>query len=81
MVGVPRRTETKQKEAKVGDVVFFDWGGKGVWDDAGVITKMANGKAYVSAHTGARLNKPLDYYIATSKGTWADTFHVVPGWY
>ncbi|MER8012438.1 DNRLRE domain-containing protein [Streptomyces sp. NPDC094149] len=74
-------TETKQKEAKVGDVVFFNWGGKGVWDHAGVITKMANGKAYVSAHTGARLNKPLDYYIATSRGTWADIFHVVPGWY
>lgn len=42
---------------------------------------MAKGKTYGSTHTGARLNKPLDYSIATSKGTWADIFQVVPGWY
>ncbi|MFF7144287.1 amidase domain-containing protein [Streptomyces sp. SID2888] len=70
-------TETKQKETKVGDIVLFNWGGKTGWDHAGVITKMKNGKAYVSAHARARLNKPLDYYIASSKGTWADIFHVV----
>lgn len=35
----------------------------------------------LSAHPGVRLNKPLDYYVASSKGTWADIFHVVPGWY
>ncbi|MEW2131462.1 DNRLRE domain-containing protein [Streptomyces sp. NPDC005435] len=74
-------TESKQKEAKVGDIVLFNWGGKGGWDHAGVITKMSNGKAYVTAHNNARLNKRLDSYIASSKGTWADIFHVVPEWY
>ncbi|WP_405594410.1 hypothetical protein OG741_01860 [Streptomyces sp. NBC_01410] len=44
-------TESKQQYAKVGDVVFFNWGGRGVWDFAGVVTKMANGKAYVTAHS------------------------------
>ncbi|WP_159052291.1 hypothetical protein [Streptomyces longwoodensis] len=42
--------------------------------------KMVNGKAYVSAYSSARLDKLLDYYIATPKGTWADIFHVT-GWY
>ncbi|MFJ8350208.1 amidase domain-containing protein [Streptomyces sp. NPDC094153] len=52
-------TETKRKEVKVGDIVLFNWGGKGGCDHAGVITKTKNGKAHVSAHTGARLNKSL----------------------
>ncbi|WP_408649358.1 amidase domain-containing protein [Streptomyces herbicida] len=72
-------TESKQYEAKVGDIVLFNWQGHGGWDHAGVITKMSHGRAYVSAHTGARLNKRLDSYMST--GTWADIFHVIPGWY
>ncbi|MFK0025387.1 DNRLRE domain-containing protein [Streptomyces sp. NPDC090798] len=72
-------TESKQYEAKVGDIVLFNWQGRGGWDHAGVITKMAHGKAYVSAHTSARLDKRLDSFL--SEGTWADIFHVIPGWY
>ncbi|MER6473079.1 DNRLRE domain-containing protein [Streptomyces collinus] len=74
-------TETKQKEAKVGDIVIFNWGGKGAWDHAGVITKMVNGKARVTAHSHTRLDKPLDEYLRSSRGTWADIIHIVPGWY
>ncbi|MGW1067145.1 DNRLRE domain-containing protein [Streptomyces aureus] len=74
-------TESKQSKAKVGDIVLFNWGGSGGWDHAGVITKMANGKAYVSAHNNNRLNQRLDVYINSKKGTWADIFHVIPGWY
>lgn len=74
-------TETKQKEAKVGDIVIFNWGGKGAWDHAGVITKMVRGKAMVTAHSHTRVDKPLDEYLRSSKGTWADIIHVVPGWY
>ncbi|MFJ6633539.1 amidase domain-containing protein [Streptomyces sp. NPDC091376] len=74
-------TETKQKYAKVGDVVFFNWGGRGGWDHAGVVTKMANGKAYVSAHNNNRLNQRLDVYVNSQRGTWADIVHVKPGWY
>ncbi|GAB2464441.1 DNRLRE domain-containing protein [Streptomyces incanus] len=74
-------TESKQKEAKVGDVVFFNWGGKGGWDHAGVITKMAKGKAYVSAHNNNRLNQRLDTYIRSQRGTWANIHRVRPEWY
>ncbi|MFI8190928.1 amidase domain-containing protein [Streptomyces sp. NPDC085946] len=74
-------TESKQKEAKVGDVVFFNWGGKGGWDHAGVITKMKNGKAYVSAHNNNRLNQRLDTYINSQRGTWANIHRVIPEWY
>ncbi|MET9453118.1 DNRLRE domain-containing protein [Streptomyces cinerochromogenes] len=74
-------TETKQSYAKVGDIVLFNWGGKGGWDHAGVITKMSGGKAYVSAHNNNRLNQRLDVYINSQRGTWADIFHVIPGWY
>ncbi|MEV5007276.1 DNRLRE domain-containing protein [Streptomyces sp. NPDC055692] len=74
-------TETKQKEAKVGDVVFFNWGGKGGWDHAGVVTKMYNGKAYVSAHNNNRLDQRLDVYVNSRRGTWADIVRIKPGWY
>uniref|UniRef100_UPI003CD071AA amidase domain-containing protein n=1 Tax=Streptomyces hawaiiensis TaxID=67305 RepID=UPI003CD071AA len=39
-----------QSAAKKGDIVFFDWPGKGMYDHADVITKVKNGKAYVTAH-------------------------------
>ncbi|MGW7197682.1 DNRLRE domain-containing protein [Streptomyces chryseus] len=74
-------TESKQKEAKVGDAVFFNWGGKGGWDHSGVITKMSNGKAYVSAHNNNRLNQRLDTYIRSQRGTWANIHRVRPEWY
>ncbi|MFF9011598.1 DNRLRE domain-containing protein [Streptomyces sp. NPDC014870] len=73
--------ESHQKYAKVGDIVFFNWGGQGGWDHAGVITKMANGKAYVSAHTNNRLNYRLDSYVQSHRGTWADIIRVRPEWY
>ncbi len=74
-------TESKQKEAKVGDVVFFNWGGRGGWDHAGVVTKMKNGKAYVSAHNNNRLNQRLDTYVNSQRGTWANIHRVIPEWY
>ncbi|MFF3454539.1 DNRLRE domain-containing protein [Streptomyces sp. NPDC002730] len=74
-------TESKQQYAKVGDVVIFNWGGRGGWDHAGVVTKMANGKAYVTAHNNNRLNQRLDVYVNSQRGTWADIVHVKPGWY
>ncbi|MDN3293386.1 amidase domain-containing protein [Streptomyces ficellus] len=74
-------TETKQQYAKVGDVVLLNWAGKGGYDHAGVITKMANGKAYVSAHNNNRLNQRLDTYVNSQRGTWADIIRVKPGWY
>ncbi|MDK1472282.1 DNRLRE domain-containing protein [Streptomyces sp. 549] len=74
-------TESKQQYAKVGDVVFFNWGGKGGWDHAGVVTKMAKGKAYVSAQNKNRLNQRLDTFVKSQKGTWADIVRVKPGWY
>ncbi|MBB1245463.1 DNRLRE domain-containing protein [Streptomyces durbertensis] len=75
-------TETKQQHAKVGDVVFFKWGGKGNWDHTGVVTKMSKGKAYVSAQNRNRLDQRLDVFLKKSeKGTWADIVRVEPGWY
>lgn len=74
-------TESHQKYAAVGDVVFFNWGGKGGWDHAGVVTKMAGGKAYVSAHNNNRLNQRLDVYVQSQRGTWANIVRVKPRWY
>ncbi|WEH17185.1 DNRLRE domain-containing protein [Streptomyces sp. VNUA24] len=74
-------TESKQSEAKIGDAVFFNWRGEGGWDHAGVVTKMKNGKAYVSAHNNNRLNQRLDVYIKSKRGTWANIHRVIPEWY
>ncbi|MBX9420903.1 DNRLRE domain-containing protein [Streptomyces lateritius] len=73
--------ESHQRYAAVGDVVFFNWGGKGGWDHAGVVTKMAGGKAYVSAHNNNRLNQRLDVYVQSQRGTWANIVRVKPRWY
>lgn len=51
------------------------------WGHAGVITKMAKGKAYVSAHNNNRLNQRLDTYIRSPRGTWANIHRVRPEWY
>ncbi|MFG3722560.1 amidase domain-containing protein [Streptomyces massasporeus] len=53
-----------QSAAKRGDIVFFGWNGKGIYDHAGVITKVKNGKAYVTAHNKNRLDKPLNECLA-----------------
>jgi hypothetical protein len=70
-----------QSKAKVGDIVFFDWAGKGKWDHSGVITKMKKGKAYVTAHNNNRLNQAFDVYMKSKKGTTATIVRVKPGWY
>ncbi|MFF7046572.1 amidase domain-containing protein [Streptomyces massasporeus] len=65
-----------------GDIVFFDWNGKGIYDHAGVITKVKNGKAYVTAHNKNRLGKPLNEYLTGSnKGTDYSIIRVKPNWY
>lgn len=72
----------QQSAAKVGDIVFFDWNSKGIWDHAGVITKVKNGKAYVTAHNKNRLNKPLNEYLTGSnRGTDYSIIRVKPNWY
>ncbi|WP_353961734.1 MULTISPECIES: hypothetical protein [Streptomyces] len=55
-------------------MVFFNSGGRGGWDHAGVVTKMANGKADVSAHSNNRLNQRLDVDVNSQRGTWS---HIV----
>jgi hypothetical protein len=71
-----------QAAAKKGDIVFFDWNGKGIYDHAGVITKVKNGKAYVTAHNRNRLDKPLNEYLTGSnKGTDYSIIRVKPNWY
>ncbi|MFF8936916.1 hypothetical protein ACF08O_19680 [Streptomyces paradoxus] len=61
--------------------MFFNWGGKGGSDHEGVVTKMKNGKAYVSAHNNNRLNQRLDTYVNSQRGTWANIHRVIPEWY
>lgn len=71
-----------QSAAKKGDIVFFDWNGKGIFDHAGVITKVKNGKAFVTAHNRNRLDKPLNEYLTGSnRGTDYSIIRVKPNWY
>jgi cell wall-associated NlpC family hydrolase len=71
-----------QAAARKGDIVFFNWNGKGTFDHAGVITKVSNGKAYVTAHNNNRLDKRLDEYLTGSnRGTTYSIIRVKPDWY
>ncbi|MFE6716052.1 DNRLRE domain-containing protein [Streptomyces albidoflavus] len=72
---------SSQSKAKVGDVVFFNWGGRGKWDHAGIITKVKGGKAYVTAHNKNRLNQSFDKFMKSERGTTAAIVRVKPGWY
>ncbi|MET9579625.1 MULTISPECIES: CHAP domain-containing protein [Streptomyces] len=40
----PQWLGENQSAAKKGAIVFFDWNGKGIYDHAGVITKVKNGR-------------------------------------
>lgn len=71
-----------QAAAKPGDMVYFDWRSEGLFDHAGVITKVQNGKAYVTAHNNNRLNKPLNEYLTgNNRGTHYVIIRVKPNWY
>jgi cell wall-associated NlpC family hydrolase len=56
--------------AEIGDVVIYNWDGRGTYQHAAIVTRQSETTTYVTQHTPAQRSRPWN---RKGNGTWIDT--------